>query len=58
MATTLQYKDEVTDPSHFAELKNLPEAGEEELALMTKIVWSISCASILKRCRNTVLHPS
>jgi hypothetical protein len=54
----LQYKDEVTDPSHFAELRDLPEAGEEELALMTKIVWSISCASILKRCRNTVLHPS
>ncbi|MGD0954600.1 MAG: hypothetical protein ABR985_19815 [Methanotrichaceae archaeon] len=24
----LRYKDEVTDPSHFAELKDLPEAGE------------------------------
>jgi non-homologous end joining protein Ku len=34
----LRYKDEVKDPSHFAELKDLPEAGEEELAMMTKIV--------------------
>ena len=38
LATTLRYPDEVKDPSHFAELKNLPEAGEEELAMMTKIV--------------------
>ena len=38
VATTLRYPDEVTDPSHFAEIKDLPEAGEEELALMTKIV--------------------
>jgi len=37
LATTLRYPDEVKDPSHFAELKNLPEAGEEELAMMTKI---------------------
>jgi non-homologous end joining protein Ku len=28
----------VTDPSHFAELRELPEADEEELALMTKIM--------------------
>jgi len=28
----------VREPSHFAELKDLPEAGEEELAMMTKIV--------------------
>jgi DNA end-binding protein Ku len=28
----------VTDPSHFAEIRDLPEAGEEELALMEKIV--------------------
>jgi DNA end-binding protein Ku len=34
----LRYPDEVTDPSHFAELKALPEASEEELALMTQIV--------------------
>ena len=26
------------EPSHFAELKELPEAGEEELSTMTKIV--------------------
>ena len=38
VATTLRYKDEVTDPLHFAELKDLPEAGEEELSMMTKIV--------------------
>ena len=38
VATILRYPDEVTDPSHFAEIKDLPEAGEEELALMTKIV--------------------
>jgi hypothetical protein len=34
----LRYKDEVTDPSHFAELKDLPKAGEEELSTMTKVV--------------------
>jgi non-homologous end joining protein Ku len=28
----------VTDPSQFAEIRDLPEAGEEELTLMTKIV--------------------
>ena len=38
MATTLRYPDEVREPSHFAELKDLPEAGEEELSMMTKIV--------------------
>jgi DNA end-binding protein Ku len=38
VATTLRYPDEVREPSHFAELKDLPEAGEEELAMMTKIV--------------------
>ena len=38
VATTLHYPDEVTEPSHFAELKDLPEASEEELAMMTKIV--------------------
>ena len=38
VATTLRYPDEVTDPSHFTEIRDLPEAGEEELALMTKIV--------------------
>ena len=32
------YKDEVKDPSYYAELKDLPEAGEEELAMMTKIL--------------------
>lgn len=37
-ATTLIYPDEVTDPSHFAALKNRPEPREEELALMTQIV--------------------
>ena len=37
VATTLRYPDEVTDPSHFAEIKDLPEASEEELALMTQI---------------------
>jgi non-homologous end joining protein Ku len=34
----LRYKDEVKEPAHFSELKDLPEADEEELALMTKIV--------------------
>jgi len=38
VATTLRYPDEVTDPSHFAEIRDLPEADEDELALMTKIV--------------------
>ena len=38
VATTLRYPDEVREPSHFAELKDLPEAGEEELVMMTKIV--------------------
>ena len=38
VATTLRYPDEVTDPAHFAEIRDLPEAGEEELTLMTKIV--------------------
>jgi DNA end-binding protein Ku len=38
VATTLRYPDEVREPSHFAELKDLPEAGEEELSMMTKIV--------------------
>ena len=28
----LPYRDEVTDPSHFAEIRDLPEAGDEELA--------------------------
>jgi non-homologous end joining protein Ku len=28
VATTLRYPDEVRGPSHFAELKDLPEAGE------------------------------
>ena len=36
--TTLRYPDEVREPSRFAELKDLPEAGEEELTMMTKIV--------------------
>jgi non-homologous end joining protein Ku len=34
VATTLRYRDEVKDPSHFAELKDLLEAGDEELALI------------------------
>ena len=38
VATTLRYPDEVTDPSHFAEIRDLPEANDEELALMTNIV--------------------
>ena len=36
VATTLRYKDEVTDPSYFEELKDLPEADEVELSMMTK----------------------
>jgi non-homologous end joining protein Ku len=28
----------VREPSHFAELKDLPEDGEEELSVMIKIV--------------------
>jgi DNA end-binding protein Ku len=48
VATTLRYPDEVREPSHFAELKDLPEAAEDELAQMTKIVWSISCARIVQ----------
>jgi non-homologous end joining protein Ku len=38
VATTLHYLDEVTEPSRFAETRDLPEAGEEELAVMNKIV--------------------
>jgi DNA end-binding protein Ku len=38
VATTLRYPDEVREPSHFAELKDLPEAGEEELSMMIKIM--------------------
>jgi DNA end-binding protein Ku len=38
VATTLRYPDEVTDPLHFAEIRDLPEASDEEMALMTKIV--------------------
>jgi DNA end-binding protein Ku len=38
VATTLRYPDEVREPSHFAELKDLPEAGEAELSMMTEIV--------------------
>jgi DNA end-binding protein Ku len=38
VATTLRYPDEVTEPAHYAEIRDLPEAGDEELALMTKIV--------------------
>jgi non-homologous end joining protein Ku len=34
----LRYEDKVREPSHFAELKVMPEAGEEELSMMTKIV--------------------
>lgn len=37
VATTLRYPDEVRDLSNRPELKDLPEANEEELALMTKI---------------------
>jgi non-homologous end joining protein Ku len=33
VATTLRYPDEVKEPFHFAELKDLPEVGEDELAL-------------------------
>ena len=46
VTTTLRYKDEVKDPAHFAELKDLPEAGEEELALMTKIVGKMTAESL------------
>jgi DNA end-binding protein Ku len=38
VATTLRYPDEVTEPSHFAELRDLPEAGGDELALFTQIM--------------------
>jgi DNA end-binding protein Ku len=38
VATTLRYPDEVTEPAHYAEIRDLPEAGDEELALITKIV--------------------
>lgn len=37
VATTLRYPDEVRDLSNRPELKDLTEANEEELALMTKI---------------------
>jgi non-homologous end joining protein Ku len=35
---TLRYPDGVTEPSRFAEIKDLPEAEEEELAQFTQIV--------------------
>lgn len=38
VTTVLHYPDEVTDPSHFYELKDLPEPGKEEIDLMTRIV--------------------
>ena len=34
----LRYTDEVSDPSNFSEIRDLPEAGEKELSMMTKIV--------------------
>jgi non-homologous end joining protein Ku len=37
VATTLRYPNEVRDLSNRPELTGLPEANEEELALMTKI---------------------
>lgn len=36
--TAMHYPDEVTEPSHFAEIRDLPEPAVEELAVMTKIV--------------------
>jgi non-homologous end joining protein Ku len=36
VATALRYRDEGTDPSRFAELKDLLEADEEEQALFNK----------------------
>ena len=38
VAATLRYPHEVREPSHFAEQMDQPEAGEEELSMMTKIV--------------------
>ena len=46
VATTLRYPDEVTDPSHFAETRDLPEANDEELALIEKIVDKMTTGSI------------
>ena len=40
------------EPSHFAELKDLPEAGDEELALMTKIVDKITTDLDLRLYHN------
>ena len=64
MATTLRYPDEVREPSHFAELKDLPEAGEEELSMMTKIVDRMTKDLDLKVYHNgykgrieALLHP-
>ena len=37
-ATTLLYEDEVTETSRFSEIRDLPEAGDEELTLFTQIV--------------------
>jgi non-homologous end joining protein Ku len=34
---TFRYKDDVENPAHL-QLKDLPEDGEEELSMMTKIV--------------------
>ena len=38
MTTTLRYPDEVIDPSHFAEIRDLPESNDEESASIEKIV--------------------
>ena len=48
VATTLRYPDEVREPSHFAEIKDLPEAGEEELSMMTKIVDKMTKGDLMK----------
>jgi len=48
----LRYRDEAKEPSHFAELKDLPEAGEEVLALMTKIVDKMTKDLDLRMCHD------
>jgi hypothetical protein len=54
----LRHKEEVIDPSHFAEIRDLPEAGEEELALMTKIVDKMTTNLDFRRSMTAIRNGS
>jgi non-homologous end joining protein Ku len=58
VSTTLRYLDEVTDPSRFRELKDLPEASEEELILMMQIVDKLTIDLDLRAVNDGAWTPS